>query len=120
MQFSVSTYSFTAAVRSGAIDYLQIPSLVKEMGFDVLEVANAGLPEGVSEIEVAQKLRAACDALSLPICNYTTGADFIRKDADAEIERLKTKLEIARTLGAWGMRHDAAGGINPENRRAYI
>lgn len=114
MQFAVSTYSFAAAVRSGAIDYLQIPSLVKEMGFDALEVASAGLAEGASEIEVARKLRAACDALSLPIVNYTTGADFIRQDADAEIERVKTKLEIARTLGVTGMRHDAAGGANPE------
>ena len=43
--------------------------------------------------------------------SWTIGADFLRNDVEAEIDRLKGQVDIAATLGAPSMRHDATGGF---------
>ncbi len=111
MKISVSSYSYSAL---GTDDFSRM-RLAKEMGFDGIEFAEINPPEGVAKIDHAKALKALSDELSLPITNYAIGADFINKDCDSEIERLKGEIDIAEILGVKVMRHDATGG--PEEER---
>ncbi len=111
MKISVSSYSYSAL---GTDDFSRM-RLAKEMGFDGIEFAEINPPEGVSKSEHAKALRALSDELSLPITNYAIGADFVNRDCDSEIERLKGEVDIAEVLGVKVMRHDATGG--PEEER---
>ncbi len=111
MKISVSSYSYSAL---GTDDFCRM-HLAKEMGFDGIEFAEINPPEGVAKIDHAKALKALSDELSLPITNYAIGADFINKDCDSEIERLKGEIDIAEILGVKVMRHDATGG--PEEER---
>lgn len=111
MKISVSSYSYSAL---GTDDFSRM-HLAKEMGFDGIEFAEINPPEGVDKAEHAKALKALSDELSLPITNYAIGADFINKDCDSEIERLKGEIDIAEILGVKVMRHDATGG--PEEER---
>lgn len=115
MIYAVSTYSFHRALRSGAIAFLDIPAAVRDMGFDALEFAQAGLPEGETTSGMARKLKAKCEAVGLPIVNYTVGADFVKSEPADEIDRLRGEVDTARLLGVNGMRHDAASGPKPED-----
>jgi sugar phosphate isomerase/epimerase len=68
-------------------------------------------------MEHADNLRAACAAARIDVANYTIGADFLKGsdgDLQAEIERVKGEVDIARRLGAPGMRHDASSGFSPD------
>ncbi|MEE1064974.1 MAG: TIM barrel protein, partial [Acutalibacteraceae bacterium] len=111
MKISVSSYSYSAL---GTDDFSRM-RLAKEMGFDGIEFAEINPPEGVAKIDHAKALKALSDELSLPITNYAIGADFVNKDCDSEIERLKGEVDIAEILGVKVMRHDATGG--PEEER---
>ena len=111
MKISVSSYSYSAL---GTDDFSRM-RLAKEMGFDGIEFAEINPAEGVSKADHAKALKALSDELSLPITNYAIGADFINKDCDSEIERLKGEIDIAEILGVRVMRHDASGG--PEEER---
>jgi sugar phosphate isomerase/epimerase len=114
MQIGVSSYSYSRAVREGALKFLEIPAKAKEQGFDVLEFSTFNLPDGETPLSFAPKVREACDAVGIPIANYTIGADFLRGsggDWKAEAERMKDEVRVAKILGAPGMRHDATGGF---------
>lgn len=111
MKISVSSYSYSAL---GTDDFSRM-RLAKEMGFDGIEFAEINPPEGVDKAEHAKALKVLSDELSLPITNYAIGADFVNKDCDSEIERLKGEIDIAEILGVKVMRHDATGG--PEEER---
>ena len=69
MKTCVSTYSFTQAVRSGQLDYLDIPAKAAEMGYASIELATAGIPAELNVKELAPKFRERCDAAGLPIIN---------------------------------------------------
>lgn len=114
MKIGVSTYSFSREIQQGRLTLLEVPAKVKEMGFDGIEFAAMILPDGETPVSFAPRLRDACDRLGLPVVNYTIGADFINGsggDWRAEVERLQTEVQVAKILGATGMRHDATGGF---------
>lgn len=112
MKISVSSYSFSAM---GTDDFSRM-RLAKEMGFDGIEYAEIKPADGVDKKEHAKQLKALSDELEIPISNYAIGADFINKDVDAEIERLKGEVDIAEILGVKTMRHDASGGPEGQNK----
>lgn len=110
MKISVSSYSYSQLKSS---DFERI-ELAREMGFDGIEFAEIN-PEGADKLEHARALRAYAQKLGIEISNYAIGADFINRDIDDEIERLKHEVDIAAALGVKTMRHDASGG--PEGER---
>lgn len=119
MKIGVSSYSFSRLVRSGAMREAEIPQKAKEMGFDVVEFSTLSPPSGVLLEVHADRLREACEAAGLPVANYTIGADFLNGsngELAAEIERVRREVDIARRLGAVGMRHDASRGFAAEHR----
>lgn len=110
MKVSVSSYSYSQLKNS---DFERI-DLAKQMGFDGIEFAEIK-PGDADKVEHARALKAYADKVGIEISNYAIGADFINRDVDEEIERLKKEVDIAEILGVKTMRHDASGG--PEGER---
>lgn len=103
MKTSVSSYSF------GAYRELGMEGLIakaKEMGFDGIEF----LENDIKDIEHAKSLRALAEQEGIAIIALCVGADLVNKDTATEIERLKSKVDIAAALGASMMRHDITAG----------
>ena len=108
MKIGVSSYSFAKYMKSTGCDYVKICDIAKEMGFDAIEFTDLDPAiMGVTTVEECAKLiREHCDSIGLPIVSYTVGADFIGRDAEAEVERLCRCVDVAVILGAPTMRHD--------------
>jgi len=114
MKIGVSSYSFSRLVSSGAMSQLDVIAKAKEMGFDVIEFSAFTLPEGETPLSFAPKVKEECQRVGIEISNYTIAGDFIRGcggNLEAEIERLKEEVKVAKILGCPGMRHDAAWGF---------
>lgn len=114
MKIGVSSYSFSKLVHSGRMSQLDVISKAREMGFDVIEFSTFALPEGETPLTFAPKVREECERVGIEVANYTIAGDFISGsggDLDAEIERLKEEVRVARILNSPGMRHDAAWGF---------
>lgn len=114
MKLGVSSYSFSQLYGKGRMDFLEIPAKAREIGFEVVEFSTFKTPEGQTPLQFAPRVKAACDKVGIPIMNYTIGADFLNGsngDWKAEAERLKTEVQVAKILGAPGMRHDATRGF---------
>ena len=114
MRLGVSSYSFTGAVRAGRLDFLDIPAMAAEIGFDEIEFSVFIKPENTSTRDYAAKLVDACAKAGIPIGNYAVSGELVagsNDDLDAEIVRLKEEVEVASILGSPRIRHDAARGI---------
>jgi sugar phosphate isomerase/epimerase len=107
MKISVTSYSFSQLLRKGLITQLGMIKLAKEIGFDAIEFTDLVPEEGYTEEEYALKLKEESEKLGLPIISHTVGANLLSADIDAEIERLKHKIDIAALLGVDLLRHDA-------------
>ena len=116
MKFSVSSYSYSQLVGSGAYKEIELIGLAKEMGFDGIEFAEIHTPDGMDKIEYAKLLRAEAEKHEIEIVAYCIGANLIY-DTEKEIERLKGEVDVCEALGAPVMRHDATGGYNSEDKR---
>lgn len=119
MKIGVSSYSFSGLIRSGAMTQFEIIKKAKEMGFDLLEFAGLDAPQGESAKSYAARVKEECSRVGIEMGNYTIGADLINAsegNLNAEVERLKGEVEIAKILGAPGMRHDATYGFKPGYR----
>lgn len=120
MKIGVSSYSYSRLVNSGTMSQIEVIAKTKELGFDVLEFSTIKVPEGRSLADFAHELKAEADRVGLEIANYTIGADFLNGsggDLSAEIERVKREVDIAKILGAPGMRHDATAGFRTDDPR---
>lgn len=116
MKIGVSSYSYSALVNNGAMTQFDVIGKAKEMGFDVIEFAGLIAPKGEPVESYAVRVREECSRVGLEMGNYTIGADLINGsngNLDAEVERLKDEVRIAKMLGAPGMRHDATRGFLP-------
>ncbi|MGN0314686.1 MAG: sugar phosphate isomerase/epimerase family protein [Fusicatenibacter sp.] len=121
MKISVSSYSFSSLLKTGALTQLGCISKAKEMGFDAIEIESIHPHAGSSKQEYAKKLRDECERVGMPISNYTFGADLLNGSGgnlEAEIERVKSEIDIAKILDADSVRHDATIGY-PREIRGY-
>ncbi len=112
MKLGVSSYSWSRYLSEGKLDMFGVIKATAEIGFAGIEFTDLGPQSNDKDpIEAAKEIKAACAEAKLEITSWTIGADFIRNDVDAEIERLKGQVDIAAALGAPTMRHDATGGF---------
>ncbi len=117
MKFSVSSYSFQKLLNEKKYTQLDLIKAAKDMGFEGIEYTDLMPPEGVSDLEYAATLRAEAEKQGMEIVNYTIGANFLsEKGLEKEVERLCGQVDVAEALGAKGMRHDATGGFNGEEK----
>lgn len=115
MKIGISSYSLINLVRSGKIKQIEVISLAKELGFDVIEFVSFILEECETKEGFALKVKEECAKVGIEMGSYTIGADFINGsdgDLDAEIQRVKGEVDIARILGSKTMRHDATIGFD--------
>ena len=109
MRFSVTTYSF-ANLYQGRTDQMDCIKKARDMGFDAIEFAEILAPEGRRLSEYADELAAECKACGLPVSCLAFGADFLKPDLAAELDWVKTMVDMAARLGTNIIRHDAAYG----------
>ena len=57
MKIGVSSYSFQQLISSEEETQLSIMKKAKDMGFDGIEFIDLSAPDGVSEIEYAERIR---------------------------------------------------------------
>ena len=114
MKFSVSSYSFQQYIRAGKMTQFDCIAKAKELGFEAIEFIDLIDETGEklpleAQKALADRLRAEADRVGLPIIAYTVGACLYQdtpEKLEAEVERLKGQLEVARILGARLLRHD--------------
>ena len=113
MKFSVSSYSFARRLNEGRYTQLSLIEKAKDMGFDGIEFTDLQPENGLSDLEYAALLAEKADKCGVAVVNYTIGADFLNAPNgwEAEAERLFGQVDVAKALGAKGMRHDATGGF---------
>lgn len=118
MKIGVSSYSYSRLVGNGSMAQLAVIAKAKEMGFDAIEFSTIKVPTGKTLEGFAQELRDEAQRVGIPIVNYTIGANFLTAAGgwQAEVERLKGELKVAKILGVGGMRHDATGGFPREHQ----
>ena len=109
MKLSVSSYSFQQYIGAGKLTQLSCIEKAKEMGFEAIEFTGLNGDTLDAQKEYAKQLRAEADRLGMTINAYTIGASLYYEDpaeSEAEVNRLKGQLEVAKILGAEVMRHD--------------
>jgi len=109
MKLGVSSYSFAAYMKATGCDYLAICDIAKEIGYDAIEFIDLE-PEvcGTDDLfAAARAIREHCEKIGLFIAAYTISADFLGRDGQEEVERVKGCVDIAAELGVPVMRHDA-------------
>ena len=115
MKISVSSYSFSQYIKAGKLTQADCPAKAKEMGFDAIEFIDIdGAPDLELQKKNAEAIKAAADKAGIEINAYTIGANLYKdtkEEMDAEVERLKGQLEIAKILGVTVMRHDACWSL---------
>jgi sugar phosphate isomerase/epimerase len=138
MKTGVSSYCFEKLIRRGTYTLFDVISSAKKTGFDTIEFTEFQIlgdkspgdkspkdksPEDLSPRDFAGKIRDACDAAGLSIVNYAVGADFLYGsggDIKGETARIKDAVDIAKILGAPGLRHDSSWGFkDPVPGRNY-
>lgn len=110
MKISVSSYSFYQYIKAGKLTQIDCIEKAKELGFDAIEFTDIdGAGDLEKQKENASLLRARADELGMEINAYTIGANLAKtteEERNAEVERLKGQLDVAKILGAKVMRHD--------------
>ena len=110
MKISVSAYSFSQYIRQGKMTQFDTIAKAKELGFDAIEFTDIdGKEDYALQTENARKLRLEADRLGMQINAYTIGGCLFQETQeamDAEVERLKRQVDIAKILGAPILRHD--------------
>lgn len=120
MKTAISSYSFQHNINAGLDTQLSVIAKAKALGLDAIEFIDLCPPEGVSEEEYAVQLRDEAAAQGIAIAAYTIGADLLREDFDAEVERVCRKVDVAVLLGAPLLRHDATFQNPPEGWDAVL
>jgi sugar phosphate isomerase/epimerase len=119
MKIGVSSYCFERLFRDGTYTLFDAIDYAKKTGYDAIEFTEFRRTEDRSPEDFAREIRDACDAAGLHIANYAVGADFLYGsggDIRQETERVKASVNIAKILGAPGMRHDSSWGFKDTAR----
>ena len=106
MKIGVSSYSFHQAVSAGRMGTYDIVDAAAKMGFEEIDFAVL-LGDDPLE-EMCKKLGKQAKDAGIGVSNYAVAADFLNKNLDEEVERVKGELRNAVLLGARTLRHDAA------------
>lgn len=106
MKIGVSSYSFHQTVSAGRMSTYDIVDAAAKMGFEEIDFAVL-LGDDPLE-EMCKKLGKQAKDAGIGVSNYAVAADFLNKNLDEEVERVKGELRNAVLLGAHTLRHDAA------------
>lgn len=122
MKTCISSYSFNKYLTDTKCSYLEICDKTKEMGFDAIEfidLYNEKWGKTGDEFEMTKEIKAHCDKIGLEIASYTVSSSKFLEDAEAELERLKVRVDIASVLGVSVMRHDVTFDLRDKPLYTY-
>lgn len=113
MKLTVSSYSFSQALRDGRIQSnTDLPAKAKEMGFEGIEISCSSPDELLAQ---AKDMRKASDAAGIVVSSCCVNADFLKNEVKAQVDLLHKAVDACVILGAQVLRHDASGGFPPEH-----
>lgn len=116
MKIGLSTYSFFQALNKKEMNVLEVIDWIAEHGGEHVEIVPIGYTLSDNP-ELVDQIRERAAKVGIDVSNYAIGANFIQdSDAayEAEIERVKSEVDIANRLGVKFMRHDVAWRPIPE------
>lgn len=119
MKISVSSYSFSQYIRAGKLTQFDTVAKAKEIGLDAIEFTEIIADDFEGQKVMAQKIHDEAERCGIEINAYTIGANLYSDDesqCEAEVERLKKQLEIAKILGVKVMRHDVCHSLTKKAR----
>ncbi|MDR0731872.1 MAG: sugar phosphate isomerase/epimerase [Treponema sp.] len=114
MKTGVSSYCFEGLRRGGSYTLFDAIAYAKKTGYDAIEFTEFPKSGDLTPQDLARKIRDACNAAGLFVANYAVSADFLYGsggDIKRETARVKESVDIAKILGAPGMRHDSGWGF---------
>ncbi len=121
MKTGVSSYSYSKLVGKGKINYLDVIEKTAELGFNAIEFSNLPVKDHVERLEMAKEIKKRCADAGLELANFATPADMLigsDGNLDAEVERVKKEVLVAKAMGVDKMRHDATFGYNSGQKSA--
>lgn len=122
MKISVSSYSFSKHINEGKMTPTEVVKYAYELGFDAVEFAEVVGETYEEKVENAKFFRAEADKYGIDICALAVGGALYqdtREATEAEIERLRGQLELAKILGAPVMRHDIVWKLGEGVKRSF-
>lgn len=118
MKIGVSIYSFHEYAKESSLGVKGCIDKVKEFGgegVDFVEVDNFGNIWDTFDAEAykayAKDIGNYLKEVGMEAGCFCCGSDFINRDPEGEIKRLKTMIDIAECYGCKVLRHDATPGI---------
>ena len=109
MKIGVSNYSFMQYIRAGKLDNLSVIAKAAEMGFEAMEYIGLPGEDTAERLTLAEKIKTEAARCGLDISSYVVGGNLVQDTEaarQAEVERLKGELDLAKTLGAAVFRFD--------------
>lgn len=110
MKIGINLYSFHGLMNEDSLGYKGCLDKVREFGVDAVDFIEDGSYDHESYLEYARKAGAYARELGIEVTCFCVGADFLNRDTDAEIERVKGMVDVAEAFGTKLMRHDATPG----------
>ena len=110
MKIGINLYSFHGLMNEDSLGYKGCLDKVREFGVDAVDFSEDGSYDHESYLEYARKAGAYARELGIEVTCFCVGADFLNRDTDAEIERVKGMVDVAEAFGTKLMRHDATPG----------
>lgn len=112
MKIGVSLYSFHGYTAEDSLGIKGCIDKVKEFGaegVDFVETA-AYANDHDAYVAYAKDIGEYCKSVGIEACCFCVGSDFLNRDLDAEIARVKALVDVAEAYGCKSMRHDATPG----------
>ncbi|MBO4278163.1 MAG: sugar phosphate isomerase/epimerase [Clostridia bacterium] len=110
MKIGISLYSFHEYADEKSLGIKGCIDKVKEFGGEGVDFIETPGLDQEQYIAYAKDIGDYCRKVGImPVC-FCVGSDFLNRDTDAEIERVKKLVDIAAAYGCSVMRHDATPG----------
>lgn len=96
-------------IRAGKLDNLSVIAKAAEMGFEAMEYIGLPGEDTAERLTLAEKIKTEAARCGLDISSYVVGGNLVQDTEaarQAEVERLKGELDLAKTLGAAVFRFD--------------
>ena len=112
MKTAVSSYSFSQYIKAGKMTQLDCVKKAAKMGFDGIEFIELKPCENATHedrLAYAAQICKEAESCGIEIVAYTIGANLYQltdEENEAEVERVKKELDVAKALGAKVLRHD--------------
>ncbi|MBS4220433.1 sugar phosphate isomerase/epimerase [Bacillus sp. FJAT-49711] len=118
MKIGLSTYSLLGALNSGEMNVLDVVQWIADNGGEHMEIVPYGFTL-IDNLELADAVRDKAESVGIELSNYSMPANFVQEteqEFEAEIERLKSHVDLINRMGIKHMRHDVTAFTLPPEK----